>query len=1026
YARNEPHVRGDLRLRRFELEGFEPGDVTARFDLTSRRVKVEHLDVAVGRGQVAGALEVGFGTGIPLSTDLSLRDVELAEVLRKLTLPHAWVLLRTAGKVQMKGTLWPLALAGDAALDLSDFAVLDGPYDGRRKGGLRRMLEVPKSHLTSAVTIDPEKVSLRGARLEGPSSLVNVEGSLYIDPQKGLDLSAQSDQISLDDLRGHVAQLPWRGRIALAARVHGPYDDVGIESSAAMRGFQFMDLSLGDLSAQVDFGGLVLSFDQVRGRKDRSTYAGHARLDFRREAAIDAHVDLPDAYVHDLVDLTVGLVPALQAVNTPEVDGRLSGSLDVQGPLATPDGEAHLSFASASLWGERFDGGEARLTLHGREPRLQIERMELRHGEGSVEVSGRFGPAWQLEMDAASREFSLDQLDFARRARLSGPLQAEAHLRGVAQRPVLDVRSSFSRGRAGSAELGDGKLTVRLAGTDLRWQVEVGTHRLDGQATLSGDLPYTTTLAVRFPDLSGYFQSFLPEAEVQGGSLSADLSLSGSLLRWRESRGRGELTTLQLVRNGMTFENDGPGQLVFGPAGLEVKKLALRAPFTTVAVNGTRLPDGKLDVRLAASVDGRILQNLFADLEHAAGTYQVQATVGGTLQNPTVLGNFRIEGGEARLRGLPLAARELNGSVSFSQDALVIDDLRGKLNNGEAKLSGGVEMKALHPQKIDVAAHLSEVNFRWSDSIPAVLDGDVTLYGPPLEPVLGGTLNVSRLRYTEDVDLERSLLDFSRRSPQPRVLGKSALLVHFDLDVHLTHGVRIENNLARADLKGDLKITGTSRSVGLLGSVNTVHGTAQFRRNEFQIEQGVVTFADQTRVRPSFEFQAFSQVKDWKVHLHAFGTPAEPRVTLSSEPPLSEADIGFLLTFGFVSQKLQQPNFSATDSGLALGVEALNKVTGFSEEVRRFIPKNTILRDPTIDFASDFSSASNRLEPMARFRSRLLTEKLDLHVLEGLSTRRYRGLISYQLSDALSGQIQLDNEHVATSTDFGVDLKLRW
>jgi translocation and assembly module TamB len=287
-------------------------------------------------------------------------------------------------------------------------------------------------------------------------------------------------------------------------------------------------------------------------------------------------------------------------------------------------------------------------------------------------------------------------------------------------------------------------------------------------------------------------------------------------------------------------------------------------------------------------------------------------------------------------------------------------------------------------------------------------------------------LIVSRLRYTEDLDLERSLLDFSRRPPTPRVLAKSALVVHFDLDVHLSRGVRIENNLARADLKGDLKVTGTSRSVGLLGSVNTVHGTAQFRGNEFQIEQGVLTFTDRTRVRPSFDFQALAQVKEYKVRLHAFGTPGEPHVTLTSEPVLTETDLGFLLTFGFVSTHLQQAGFNATDSGLAIGVEALNKVTGFSEEVRRFIPKNTILRDPTLDFASDFSLATNRLEPMARFRSRLLTEKLDLRVLEGLSTRRYRGLISYQLSESLSGQIQLDNEHITTGTDFGVDLKLRW
>jgi len=56
----------------------------------------------------------------------------------------------------------------------------------------------------------------------------------------------------------------------------------------------------------------------------------------------------------------------------------------------------------------------------------------------------------------------------------------------------------------------------------------------------------------------------------------------------------------------------------------------------------------------------------------------------------------------------------------------------------------------------------------------------------------------------------------------------------------------------------------------------------------------------------------------------------------------------------------------------------------------------------------------------------MLTDKLDLRVLEGISTRRYRGLVSYQLSDSFSTQLQLDNEHITTGIDFGFDFKLRW
>src|SRR3954465_14098743 len=230
----------------------------------------------------------------------------------------------------------------------------------------------------------------------------------------------------------------------------------------------------------------------------------------------------------------------------------------------------------------------------------------------------------------------------------------------------------------------------------------------------------------------------------------------------------------------MIIENDGPGEVAFGPSGIEVKRLALRAPYTSATLVGSRLSSGALALRLVASVDGRLMKGLFSELEHAAGTCLVQATVGGTLRAPTLPGNLRADNGEGRPRGLPFAAREMGGSVSFSQDALVIDEMRGKLNGGEVKVSGGVTLSRLVPQKIDLAAHIGEATVRLQEGLNATIEGDVTLYGPPLEPVVGGALTLSRMTYTEDIDVERSLLDFSRRPPAPRVLTRTALVPHFD------------------------------------------------------------------------------------------------------------------------------------------------------------------------------------------------------------------------------------------------------
>jgi autotransporter translocation and assembly factor TamB len=1031
------HVDGYLETQALALEGYLPGDVRMHFDLTPERVKADKLEIPVARGAVGGSIQLELKKGAKVTADLALREVELGELLRKLGQPHSNVTLRAAGRVQAKGTLSPLALDGEANLDVADFAILDRSYE--KRGKAREMFEFGRGKLTTSVAVQKDRVELRRIALDVGGSRVTGESTFFTDLSRGMDLHGRTEAFSLDDFKGHIGSLPVRGKLAFDARVSGPYQGLVIAGSARVANGNLLELRLGDLTTDVTYTARTrrLAFDAIDGKKQRSRYRGRLALDFAHDATpVDAHLELADGWLHDLVEMTKGVVPKLANLDdADDVDGHLTFVLDAHGPVAAPEATLVADLDAVRLWGESFDGGSARLLLHGEEPRLVIEHLTLDRGKGRVRASGRFGPAWQLDINGRGENLDLGDLDLLRGARLQGPLLVSAHVGGVATHPVVGASLQFASGKAGRAELGDGDFTLSIDGDAMRWRGAVGTHEVHGEATLAGSFPYSCSATVRVPDLQKYLELLPEKVEVQAGSLVAGATAEGSLLDWRASTGAVTLSELKITRNEMEFVNDGAARIDFGPTGLHIAKLAVRAPYTRAELQGGRSAEGELDLRLLATIDGRLLPSLWPDVEHASGTVAVQAAVGGTLKAPTVLGNLRIEDASGSLRGIPVQARALHGSVSFSQDALVVDSLEGLLNNGEARLSGGMEMKKLVPSHVDVSAHLSEVNVKLRDDLDATFEGDLTLEGPPLSPTLGGSLEVSRLKYVEDLDLEKSLLDFSRRPPTPKVLTKSALLLRYDLDLHVGRGVRIENNLARTDLKGDLKVTGNSRALGLIGSVNTVHGAATFRGNEFQIEQGVLSFTDRQRIRPSFDVEATATieaadpaVKEYKVRLHGFGTPGEPHLTLNSDPALSKADLSFLLTFGFVSTNLQYASFSANDAGLALGVEALNKVTGFSEEVRRFIPKNAILRDPNIDFASDFSVATNRLEPMARFSSHLVTDRLDLKLLEGLTTRRYRGVISYQLSDSLSTRLQLDNEHLYTGvdTDFGVDLHFKW
>jgi translocation and assembly module TamB len=1032
-----PHLHGDLRTKALALEGFFPGELHARFDLTPARLKLDPLEIPFSnKTDALVKAQIDFTGNLPITAEATLHEMELAELLNRLGILRSHVVLKVSGKAGVKGTLAPLQLNGEASLDLNDFAVLDRRFEQRAKA--EKILEFGHGHLATPMAIDAHFIKLRGTKLDVQGSRLTADGDLSTDPKIGLDLQVHGDGFSLEDLRGHLAAIPWKGKATVDGHITGPYGVQTIVADAAIKGFHFFDLSLGDVSSHIFFQDLKMAITKLEAKKGRSRYLGNVALDFNQDSLpVEAHIELPEAYLHDLIDLSVGLVTSLSPLtDQADVEGQVTGVIDIKGPVQGPDGAATLQFGGVSLWEQTFEDGDAHFTLHGQVPQLSIDSINLRHGEAHMAFAGTFGPEWKINVDGATENFKLADLDSMRVASLTGPLKSIFKARGVASHPLIDVDTTFTNGYAGKAQLGDGAIALKVDGKLMTWKGTIGTHSLNGQGRLDGDFGYTTQLQLRFPDLSGYFQSFVPKLELEGGSASADVAVSGSLLKWRDSHAIIDISRLKVRRGGLDFENDGPGKLDYSVQGIEIRRLALRGDDLSLMLQGTRSRSGILDVHTTASIDARMLPSMFPDLEHAAGQIALQAAVTGPESSPNILGNLHVEDGELRLRGVPLALRELNGGISFSQDALAIDEMAGKVNNGIAHLSGRVEMKQLKPQLIDISLKLTDVNATLREGMQGTLNGDVTLIGPPLEPTLGGSLKLSRMVYSEDIDIERSLLDFSRRPPQPRVLDRSDLIVHFGLDVMLDRGVRIENNLARTDLKGQLRLTGTSRSFGLIGSINTVRGTVAFRGNDFQIEQGILSFSDAQRIRPSFDFQAITEVKSgqrndtFKIRLHAYGTPSEPHLKLSSDPALSDADIGFLLTFGFLSQNLQTANFSAADSGLALGIEAVNKMTGFSEQVRRLIPKNAILRDPNIDFVTDYSNVTTgggaRLEAMARFSSHLLNDKLDVRVLEGLSSRRYRAQLGYQISDAISAQFQIDNEHEYVDTDYGADLKMRW
>jgi translocation and assembly module TamB len=366
------------------------------------------------------------------------------------------------------------------------------------------------------------------------------------------------------------------------------------------------------------------------------------------------------------------------------------------------------------------------------------------------------------------------------------------------------------------------------------------------------------------------------------------------------------------------------------------------------------------------------------------------------------------------LRDWPVSVKGMSGRVELTGQRVLLEHLQGQLNEGRVSARGDVRLERFLPQRLGLTVQLDEVPYRLTEDLPATFSGLLQVTGPARGFTVTGGLDIVKMRYQKALDVDAVLKSLQKR-PTPTGPSLSSLStgeppkpwVIWDVNVHLGD-VRVDNNLAKAGLLGDVRLKGSQ---------------AFFRNNPFTISQGQLEFQDPTGIEPVFEVQAQTQVREYLVKLHAFGKPADPQVLLSSEPALVEGDIVSLLTLGFTSSDRD----TAATASAGLAAEALFNVSGLDRQLQRFLPSNPVLRDLSFQLATTYNDATRQAEPTAQLESKFLSEQLKIGMTQPVSGRGTRARAEYRFDDRLSAQAQWDNENSEASFgNLGLELKLSW
>ena len=783
------------------------------------------------------------------------------------------------------------------------------------------------------VTADePGRFALEGVLQPTGGGRIDMEGSATaVDDSLSFDVAARGSMAEATALLGGASldslYLTASGR-RLGVRWEGVEGDLVVENA------QWQRLRSERALASIVYDSTGLRVDTLDVRSNVFSAFGTGRLPAEGSGgSIEITADILDLDpLRELGGLDV------LAAGDGTVEASLAGALDSLAWQADMDLEA-LVVNEVRMTGVRFDGEgviaapyDLLWGLSSTDMHLAFDRILLPDSEVSRVTFGASGGADSLRVEAeaivdearqASAILHLDPRPEGRRARIEDirfridedqwSLVDQAVLQygsGVSVEPVL-LRAGEQEIRleGGVSETGALDLNARMDSTDVSTVADLaGLPRLRGWLSGRVRVQGTTDSPEAWLDIAGA----LHRQGRRPGPVAVRVRGNGRRIRGDIELFDANQGVLRLTGGGL-MPGVGMGEGVGEPS---LAAMTNAPPEEKVF----GLVSDSLDVRLEAEAfDLRWTEAFFTADLLATITGRLDGSIGltGSSADPELSGAIRMRDGAAHPTALGVRYDAIRMTLRGDGTALVVDSARISGSSGVATASGTVETTGDMP--IDLVVGLDGFRAIRTDAYWAVVSGSLDVEGVAMAPVINGDLRLESLdvfldeRVTsgglEPVELTEDDLRMLRERfgivPDPAQTRRPfAERITADLEVELGRDSWLRKRTSpemAVPFSGTMQVELRPAELpSLQGSVDVIAGRGfveQFGRR-FELSAGTVTFNGapaETRVdlEATYTIPSRDNPDDAEVTiiLEVAGTQEDLSLTLSSNPPLENADI---------------------------------------------------------------------------------------------------------------------------------------
>ena len=361
-------------------------------------------------------------------------------------------------------------------------------------------------------------------------------------------------------------------------------------------------------------------------------------------------------------------------------------------------------------------------------------------------------------------------------------------------------------------------------------------------------------------------------------------------------------------------------QIARAEDGVTVKRGRLRLPerIELEMTGGAALDDDDgvraLDLRAAATLhDLGVLESLVPELEGVEGRLvATNIELRGSPRRPELEADLSLSDGKLTVGGPTPPLEDLQGAFRIEGERLTVLSMSGSSGAAPLTVGGSVE---LFEAELDLTVQGRNVLLHRSPELSVRADLDLALLGDLNAPTAIGQVALANTRYRrQSGELEYG--DLRPRSRGPRI---GLLPVHLEdlpferlgLDLDVTarpdDPVRLATFWFDAALRPALRIEGTlgePRIEGVLAADPTELNLPSAR---LRLPRSELRFASDSSSNPELILRAETRLAGYDITLSIEGTLNDPRVSISTVPPLSTESALALLSSGVLPDSASAP-----------------------------------------------------------------------------------------------------------------------